>query len=73
MNVLGSHFIDLALVSSYFEHENYENPVNHYMQDSNIFYLIPSLSQKIVFQVITYSDFTLILKFYFSQYCMHIF
>ena len=48
--VLNTNYIDIALISSYFDFEDYENPIHYYLQDMNLFNLIPSLSLQVQYQ-----------------------
>ena len=36
-NILDTHFAELALINSYFDFEDYENPVRTYLEDVNIY------------------------------------
>jgi len=36
-NILDTHFVELALINSYFDFEDYENPVRTYLEDVNIY------------------------------------
>ena len=39
--VLNTHYIDIEIVSAYFDFNDYENPIHTYIQDANIASLIP--------------------------------
>ena len=41
----------MAIISSYFDFDDYENPIHYYLQDLNIMPMIPSLSQRLQYQV----------------------
>ena len=49
--VLNTHNIDIALISSYFDFDDYDNPIHHYLQDMNLFSLLPTLGLKMQYQV----------------------
>ena len=44
--VINTHYLNLALVSSYFDFDDYENPIHYYLQDMNVFILVSSLGLK---------------------------
>ena len=46
-----THSIELAIISSYLDFEDYDNPVHYYLQDLNVFTMTPLLSQKVEYQV----------------------
>ena len=39
-DILATHYAELALINSYFDFEDYENPVKTYLEDVNIYGLI---------------------------------
>ena len=45
-NFLSSHNLMLALISSYVDFDDYENPIHYYLRDMDIMSMIPSLSYK---------------------------
>ena len=45
-NFISSHNFILALISSYVDFEDYENPIHYYLRDMDIMPMIPSLSYK---------------------------
>ena len=49
-SVLNTNYIDIALISSYFDFEDYENPIHYYLQDMNLFNLIPTLGLQVQYQ-----------------------
>ena len=49
--VISTHSIDLALISSYFDFDDYDNPIHYYLQDMNVFSLLPTLGLKAQYQV----------------------
>ena len=50
-NVINTHTFQLAILSSYFDFDDYDNPVHYYLQDMNIIPLISTLSFKSQFSV----------------------
>ena len=49
--VMNTHNIDLALISSFFNFDDYENPINYYLQDINLFTLVSTLGLKTRYQI----------------------
>ena len=49
--VMNTHNIDLALISSYFDFDDYDNPIHYYLQDMNVFTLVSTLGLKTQYQV----------------------
>ena len=39
-DVINSHYIDIGIISTYFDFNDYTNPVKYYLQDDNYIYLI---------------------------------
>ena len=50
-NVMNKNYIDIVVVSSYFDFEDYENPIHYYLQDMNLFNLVPSFGLQVQYQV----------------------
>ena len=50
-DLFNQNYIDIAIISSYFDFEDYENPIHYYLEDMNVFNLIPSLGLQVQYQV----------------------
>ena len=50
-NVLKSHSVNLAILSSYFDVNDYDNPIHHYLQDKNMYFLTSSVSQRVEYKI----------------------
>ena len=50
---MNTHKIEFAVVSSYFDFNDYDNPIHYYLQDLNLYYLMPALSQYANYRVKT--------------------
>ena len=48
---IASHVVEIAMISSYFDVNDYDNPVHSYLQDTNLYSLIPAFSQKILYKI----------------------
>ena len=48
---MNTHYINLAILSSYVDVNDYDNPLHHFIQDKNKYYLVSLMSQRILFQV----------------------
>ena len=51
LELLQTHTLSIALLSSFFDFDDYDNPVHHYLQDTNIYSLIPYLQQTLEYKV----------------------
>ena len=49
--ILKTHYVNLAILSSYFDVNDYESPIHHYLQDKNIFYFTTYVSQRIEYKI----------------------
>lgn len=49
--VINSHYIKLALINSYFDFDDYEDPIKTYLEDLNIITLLPSTTKSLVYDV----------------------
>ena len=49
-SVINKNYIEIALISSYFDFDDYENPIHYYLQDMNLFNLIPTLGLQVQYQ-----------------------
>ena len=50
-SVMNKNYIDIAIISSYFDFEDYENPIHYYLQDMNLLNLVPNLGVQAQYQV----------------------
>ena len=50
-NVLLNNNIDFSIVSSYFDFNDYENPVHSYLQDLNYYYMMSNLYQEATYHI----------------------
>ena len=50
-DVITAHKIDLALISTYFDFDDYQNPIHYYLQDANVFPLISTLCVETQFTI----------------------
>ena len=48
---MSTHGIDLAVISSFFDFDDYESPIHYYLQDMNVFSLLSTLSIQAQYQV----------------------
>ena len=44
-SVLNSHYVDVAMVSTYLDFNDYESPTHNYLHDVNYISLIPNMCQ----------------------------
>lgn len=49
--MIKTHYLDIQIVSSYFDFNDFENPIKTYLQDLNYVNLLPSLSVSMEFKV----------------------
>ena len=49
--ILNTNYVDLAIISSYFDLNDFSTPVHHYLQDTNLIGLNPSLCYISVYNV----------------------
>ena len=45
------NYIKIAIISSYFDFDDYDNPIYYYLQDINMYNIIPNLGIKVQYQV----------------------
>ena len=50
-NVLNTNIVSFAIISSFFESNDFENPVYHYLQDSNEYIMSMTLTEFVTFTV----------------------
>ena len=50
-NIMNYHSVDLAIISSYFDVNDYSNPIHQYLQDKNRYSLTSSVSQRVEYKV----------------------
>ena len=50
-DIVNTHNIDIEVISTYFDFNNYDNPIQHFLQDLNIVALTPNLSQYVNYYV----------------------
>ena len=50
-SVINKNYIDIAIISSYFDFEDYQNPIHYYLQDMNLLNLVPNLDLQVQYQV----------------------
>ena len=60
-DVINSHYIDIGIISTYFDFNDYTNPVKYYLQDDNYIYLIynlvPEMSQYVNYYILKNTAF----------------
>jgi hypothetical protein len=49
--VINTHYIQLALINSYFDFEDYYDPIKTYLEDLNLITLIPSITKRVIYEV----------------------
>ena len=57
-NVLNSHFLELALINSYFDFEDYKNPIKTYLEDINFFGLVADHMTVALYERVIQSSFS---------------
>ena len=50
-NLINQSYIDIAIISSYFDFDDYDDPIHYYLQDMNMYNFIPNLGIQVQYQV----------------------
>jgi hypothetical protein len=48
---MSSHYVQLALVNSYFDFDDYETPIKTYLEDLNVISLIPDITKNFFYEI----------------------
>ena len=50
--ILNSHYVEFAIVNTYFDYNDYENPVKTYLEDMNVYHFIPNIMNAMYYKYV---------------------